>query len=94
MQATEEISIAMAPDILRMIRESVAAGEYASASDVMHDAIRLWQRQRLEDAGRLNAISARVRRSLHDPRADLTGEEVDAHLNDLFAKAREDAASA
>ena len=84
----EKVSITMTPEMLRTVRESVDAGEYASASEVMRDAVRLWQRQRLEDAERLKVIRARVQRSLEDPRADLTGEEVDSHLNDLFANAR------
>lgn len=88
MQVAGKISITLSPDILRSVNESIEAGEYASTSDVLHDAVRLWQRQRLEVAGRVSAVKARIRRSLDDPRADLTGDEVDAHLNGLFAKAR------
>ena len=94
LQTAEKISITMTPDMLRAVRESVDAGEYASTSEVMRDALRLWQRQRLEDVERLNAIRTRVRRSLEDPRADLTGDEVDTHLDGLFAKARSDAVRA
>ena len=91
MQSAEKISITMTPDMLRAVRDSVAAGDYASASEAVGDAMRLWQRQRLEDAERLNAIRARIKRSLDDPRPDLTGEEVDTHLEALFASARPDA---
>ena len=41
-------------------RESVEAGEYASTSEALRDAVRVWHRQRLEDAERLNAIRARA----------------------------------
>lgn len=88
MHETEKISITMSPDMLRSVQESIEAGEYASTSAVLHDAIRLWQRHRLEDARRVGAIKARIRRSLDDPRPDLSGEDVDAHLKALFAKAR------
>jgi antitoxin ParD1/3/4 len=50
MQNAEKISITMTPDMLRVVRESVEAGEYASTSEALRDAVRVWQRQRLEDA--------------------------------------------
>lgn len=84
MQTAEKISITMPPEMVRAIRESVEAGEFASTSEALRDAVRVWQRQRLEDAERLLAIRARVRRSLDDPRPDLTGEELDARLEQAF----------
>ncbi|AWN48968.1 type II toxin-antitoxin system ParD family antitoxin [Methylobacterium terrae] len=90
MQAAEKISITMTSEQLRAVRESVAAGEYASTSEVLRDAVRLWQRRRREDAERLDAIRARIRRSLDDPRPSLTLEQVDAHLEELFAEAEKD----
>ena len=83
MQSAEKISITMTPDQLRAVRESVEAGEYASTSEVMRDAVRLWQRQRQEDAERLNVIRARIRRSLDDPRPALSMKQVRAHLKAL-----------
>jgi len=85
MQNAEKISITMTSDMLRVVRESVEAGEYASTSEALRDAVRVWQRQRLEDAERLNAIRARVRRSLDDPRSDMSFEEVEARLAKLHA---------
>ncbi|MDV2983265.1 UNVERIFIED_CONTAM: ribbon-helix-helix domain-containing protein [Methylobacteriaceae bacterium AG10] len=87
MQSAEKISITMTPEQLRAVRESVAAGEYASTSEVLRDAVRLWQRRREEDAERLNAIRARIRRSLDDPRPALSLADVDAQLEALFAEA-------
>jgi len=89
MEHAEKISITVSPEMLRVIRESVAAGEYGSTSEAVRDAVRLWQRQRFEDAERLNAIRARIRRSLDDPRPDMTLAEVDAHLDALFARAEQ-----
>ena len=61
----EKISVTMTSDMLRAIRESVESGEYASTSEAMRDAVREWQRQRLEDAERLAAIRvASVARSM------------------------------
>ena len=94
MQSAEKISITMTAEQLRAVRESVAAGEYASTSEVLRDAVRVWQRQRLEDAERLNLIRARIRRSLDDPRPDLTGDAVQAELDAMFAQAERDAGGA
>jgi len=84
MQTAEKISVTMTPEMLKAVRESVAAGEYASTSEALRDAVRLWQRDRQEHAERLAAIRARVRRSLADPRPDLTSEQMDAELQAIF----------
>ena len=67
MGPAEKVSITMTPDMLRAVRESVEAGEYASTSEVLRDAVRLWRRRRAEDAERLAAIRTRVQRSIDDP---------------------------
>jgi antitoxin ParD1/3/4 len=80
MQSAEKISITMTPEMMRVIRESVDAGEYTSVSEVFRDAVRAWQRERDEHAERLNAIRARVRRSLDDPRPSLSADEAEAEM--------------
>jgi antitoxin ParD1/3/4 len=86
MPSAEKISITMTGDMLRTIRDSVEAGEYASTSEALRDAVRVWQRQRLEDAERLAAIRARVDRSLDDPRPDLDAGEVEDRIATLAAQ--------
>lgn len=56
----------------------------------MQTAEKMSMRQRQEDVERLNVIRARIRRSLDDPRPDLSLEEVDAYLEALFAEAEKD----
>ncbi len=85
MQAAGKISITLTPDMVRLIRESVASGEYASTSEALRDAVRTWHRQRLENAERLELLRARVRRSVEDPRPSLTEAEADAQLEALFS---------
>lgn len=70
--------------MLRLIRESVEASEYASTSEVIRDAMRLWQRQREDHAERIKSIKARIRRSLDDPRPDLSEEEAYAALEAML----------
>jgi antitoxin ParD1/3/4 len=87
MQSAERISITLPPDMLRLIREAVVGGEYASTSEVLRDAVRTWHRQRLEDAERLAALRARAQASLADPAPSLSESEADARLAALFAAA-------
>jgi antitoxin ParD1/3/4 len=84
MPTAEKISVTMTSDMLQSIRESVESGEYASTSEALRDAVRLWRQRRLEHSERLSAIRARVRRSIEDPRPSLTEGEVDDHLDQLF----------
>jgi antitoxin ParD1/3/4 len=90
MQTAEKISVTLPPDMLRILRDAVAAGEYGSTSEALRDAVRAWQRQRLEDAERLAALRDRARASLADPRPSLTQSEADAHLQTLFASSGSD----
>ena len=85
MQSAEKISITLPPDMLRLLREAVTSGEYASTSEALRDAVRTWQRQRLEDAERLAALRARTRQSLADPQPSLSEDELDARIGALFA---------
>ena len=87
MQNAEKISVTMTADMLDAIRASVEAGEYASTSEALRDAVRLWQRRRAEDAERLKAIQARIRRSIDVPRPSLSEAELEARLDRLFADA-------
>jgi len=84
MHSAEKISITLPPDMLRDIRAAVAAGDYATTSEALRDAVRAWQRQRGEDAERLAALRARAQRSLADPRASLGEAEVMARLDALL----------
>jgi antitoxin ParD1/3/4 len=80
MQNAEKISITMTPEMMQVIRASVASGEYASTSEAMRDAVRIWQRDRQKHAERLEAIRQRVRSSIDDPRPSLGEGEVQKRL--------------
>ena len=86
----ETISITLAPDTLRAVRESVEAGEYASVDALLDEAVHALQRQRRENAEQLDLIRARIRRSLDDPRPPLSLEEVEARMEALFAQTRDE----
>lgn len=46
MSTAEKISIALPAEMVHMIRNAVATGEYASSSEVIRDALRDWTYKR------------------------------------------------
>jgi antitoxin ParD1/3/4 len=46
MSAIEKISIALPPEMVSIVRQAVDAGEYASSSEVVRDALRDWTHKR------------------------------------------------
>ena len=75
MSAAEKISITVTPAMKRILEDRVASGQFASASELMREAFRVWQRQQEEHAERIAAIRARLQASLDDPRPSLSLEE-------------------
>ena len=48
MPNVEKISVALTPEMAATVRRLVASGEYASASEVMREALRDWQFRRTQ----------------------------------------------
>ncbi len=48
MPNVEKISVALTPEMAATMRRLVASGEYASASEVMREALRDWQFRRTQ----------------------------------------------
>ena len=46
MPSVEKISIALPPEMVTIVRQAVEAGEYASSSEVVRDALRDWTYRR------------------------------------------------
>ena len=46
MANVEKISVALTADMVSIVRQAVASGDYASASEVVRDALREWQLKR------------------------------------------------
>lgn len=59
MAKVEKISISLTPEMASLVREAVDGGDYASASEVIRDALREWKQLReqrakaIEEVGRL-----------------------------------------
>ena len=68
MAQAEKISITLPPDMLASIKDKVQTGLYGSTSEVIRDAVRLWQKQDEEHQARLSVIRQRLENSANSGR--------------------------
>lgn len=81
---SEKLSITLPADMVRVIKEQVNSGAYASTSEVLRAAMRTWMRDEEEHQERMKAIRARVQASIDDPRPSLTVDEIFDHLEAFY----------
>jgi len=86
MQPAEKLSTTLPADMARMVRDKVEGGSYASNSEVIREALRIWQEREVVKVQRLDEIRARIAESLDDPRPSLTAKEVGRRLKTLHKK--------
>jgi antitoxin ParD1/3/4 len=82
MASVAKISIALPPEMASLVRDVVEAGEYASSSEVVRDALREWQMKR---AMRQYAVQE-VRRLWNEGLA--SGPSRAVRFSDIKRKAR------
>lgn len=78
MPSVERLSITLPAEMARMIRENVQEGRYASNSEVIRDAMRIWQEREEQRAQRLASIRARLDEAEVGPSHSAT--DVRAHF--------------
>jgi len=86
MQNVERLSITLPKDMAQIVRGAVSAGGYASNSEVIREAVRLWQEANAARLQRLAGIRAAIAEADADPRPDLSEEEVDNHFKARLAQ--------
>jgi len=62
-EKTERITITLPPEMLAAIKKHVNSGSYGSTSEVVREAMRLWQQKEEERQLRLALIRKRLARS-------------------------------
>ncbi len=82
MPAVEKLSIALTPDLAADIQRAVAAGEYASASEVIRDALRGWKQLRESRAAALEALRLLWRQGV------ASGESAPLNAEDIKKRGR------
>ena len=63
MANAEKISITLPNDMLATIKDRVSSGDYSSTSEVIREAMRLWQRREQEHEAKLALLRDRLDRS-------------------------------
>ncbi|MGE5567373.1 MAG: type II toxin-antitoxin system ParD family antitoxin [Parcubacteria group bacterium] len=87
MAAAEKLNVTVPADLARMVRDKVKTGAYASDSEVVGKALRLFREREAALAG----LRAKIQEALDDPRPWLTGEEVERRLRERHeARLRKD----
>jgi antitoxin ParD1/3/4 len=86
MSVTQKRDVSVAPDLVDLLEDAVASGEYSTASDVVNDALRVWRESR--DTKRIDVET--LRRLCHEGLE--SGPAVDAEtefkrLREKYAKA-------
>lgn len=82
----EKLSITLPADMAQTIRNAVSAGSYSSNSEVIREAMRLWQDRRQEREQGLDVIRANLSAAANDPRR-ITDDELGRHFDGRLAKA-------
>lgn len=83
MAKVEKISVALTPEMAAMMREAVSQGEYASASEVMREALRDWRKRRIERARAIEELGRLWDEGLASGEA-VDGEEAFARIRRSF----------
>ena len=63
-EKAERVTITLPPDMLTTIKSKVLSGAYGSTSEVIREALRLWQKQQEEHEARLGLIRNRLKASM------------------------------
>jgi antitoxin ParD1/3/4 len=86
MEPVEEMSITLPRGLAEKVREKVAAGEYASQSEVVRAALCLWQKREDQQERKRAALRDKIGRSLDDPGPPLDEEAAFGYLEERFGK--------
>lgn len=88
MRTTQQFSITLPNEMAEFVRGKVAAGDYASESEVIRDGMRalLAQERAVEHWLRTEVVAA-YNESMSDPSSLVEGDQVRARLAKLHARA-------
>ena len=84
MPVAERVTITMPADLVKTLRQTVAAGGYASTSEVVREALRDWVRNRDAELRDLEALRSAIKAGL-DSGPGIPADEVFAELRNRYA---------
>lgn len=87
MPAVEKLSIALPAEMAASLREADEIGEYASASEVVRDALRVWKRKRKLETLELSELRRLIRQGM-DSGPSVDAERVFSRFESKYAAIR------
>ncbi|MCV9997790.1 type II toxin-antitoxin system ParD family antitoxin [Pararhizobium sp. YC-54] len=85
----EKLNITLpAEELVEVINNRVDAGLYASSSDVLEAAMKLFLADEREHEEAVASVRARIKASLDDPRPNISDEDMDQWIEGLAVKYR------
>jgi antitoxin ParD1/3/4 len=88
-QNVEKLSIALTPEMAAAVRHAVASGEYASASEVIREALRLWKAHQAAREREVEELRRIWREGLESgPATPLDFAEIKAQGRSVLARER------
>ncbi len=87
MSEVESVMITMPAEMMATLRKSVADGEYASASEVVREALGVWARQRNAERRELEALREAVRVG-DESGPSIPAAQVFAEMREIIADRR------
>ncbi|TWT09506.1 type II toxin-antitoxin system ParD family antitoxin [Reyranella sp. CPCC 100927] len=95
MKRFEKLSVTLPAELAEMVRGRVEAGDFASDSELVGEALRIWKERDASLEQALLRVRAKIEEALNDPRPSVSDHDVGQHLEELHAatvKARGNAA--
>jgi antitoxin ParD1/3/4 len=81
MQNVERLSITLPKDMVKMLRGAVSGGGYASSSEVIREAVRMWQDVNAARLQRLAEMRMAIAEADADARPLVSDDNVEKHFN-------------
>ena len=89
MQNVEKMSVALTPEMAAAVRHAVESGEYASASEVIREALRLWKAHQVAREREVEELRRVWREGIESgPATRLDFAEIKAKGRNVLARER------
>ena len=88
MQNVERLSITLPKDMVKMVRGAVSGGGYASSSEVIREAVRMWQDVNAARLQRQAEMRMAIAEADADPRLSISDADIEKHFKARFAKSQ------
>jgi antitoxin ParD1/3/4 len=80
----QTLNVSLPEDMIELVHAKVEAGAFASSSDVVREALRIWQSDEARHQDRLVVVRKKIAEADADPSPSLTEEEMDEYFAILF----------